>query len=91
MLNNSIEFSEPFLPYPTLNSYRVFHENEKHVTRISNEHVLIFMLENDLYFTENEKEVNLCPGEFYIQRAKLKQEGIYPSPSTRYYFIHFKV
>ncbi len=90
-MNNVIEFSSPFFPYCTLNSYRKFHENEKHIMRISNENVMIFMIENTLYFNEDGKDIELGSGQFYIQKAKLKQEGLYPCPSPKYYYIHFKV
>lgn len=48
------------------------------------------MLENTLYFTEDGNEVVLKPGDWYIQLPGLWQEGKFPSPAARYFYIHFK-
>lgn len=78
-------------PYPELinSSYRYFNEGEKHVTRTCDYHVLLFMLEGSLFFTENGKKVSLNPGDWYIQKAGLFQEGLRPCSCPKYYYIHF--
>ena len=47
-----------------MNNYRKFFSGEKHVTRVINEYVLIFMLENVLYFSEDGREVEVRDGPF---------------------------
>ena len=73
-MNNIIRFEYPFVPYCTLNSYRYFSPQEKHVTRICREYVLLFMLKNELYFTEDNRDIVLKKGEWYIQVPGLKQD-----------------
>lgn len=90
-MNNIIRFEYPFVPYCTLNSYRYFSPQEKHVTRICREYVLLFMLKNELYFTEDNRDIVLKKGEWYIQVPGLKQEGKIGSPSPVYYYIHFQI
>lgn len=79
-------------PWPEylVGKYCYFSSNEKHITRSFNEYVLIFMLKNTLYFTEDDKDIALSPGDWYIQLPWLKQEGKVPSPFAEYFFIHFK-
>lgn len=78
-------------PWPEFcaGNYRYFEHNEKHVTRVCKEFVLIFMFERTLYFTEDEHDITLGPGEWYIQVPGLKQEGKTGSPAPIYYYIHF--
>lgn len=80
-----------FNTYPRIvcGSYARFTENEYHVTRYCREYVLLFMLKNTLYFTENGREVVLHPGEWYFQLPGLLQSSTRPSPLTEYFYIHF--
>lgn len=79
-------------PWPDFQkgSYRFFKDGEKHITRICNDFVLIFMFEHTLYFTENGREISINPGEWYLQIPGLKQEGRKGSPAPVYYYIHFQ-
>lgn len=69
--------------------FRIFTEGEKHVTRYFSDDVLIIMLDGTLYFNENHQPVQLNKGQYYIQRRGLFQEGVIPSSTARYYYIHF--
>jgi len=76
-------------PIYVLSHFKCFLPNEKHVTRICSEDVLIIMLDGTLYFNEDGKSVQVTKGQYYIQRRGLYQEGIVPSSDARYYYIHF--
>jgi AraC-like DNA-binding protein len=86
------EFTLIIPPWPNFiaGSYRYFCENEKHVTRICKDYVLLFILKNSLNFTEDKKELTLNAGEWYIQLPGLMQVGEKGSPSPEYYYIHFQ-
>jgi AraC-like DNA-binding protein len=71
-------------------SYRCFNEDEKHVTRICKNFVLLFMLERSLYFVEDGQNIEVGAGQWYIQVPGLKQEGIKGSPAPKYFYIHFQ-
>ncbi len=70
-------------------SYRTFRDRERHITRIPNHYVLIFMLERTLFFSENGDEIHLNDGEWYIQMPGLLQQGNQGSPAPSYFYIHF--
>lgn len=78
-------------PWPKMTgaSYRYFLQNEKHITRICDHYVLIFMLDRTLLFTEDNKEISLHKGEWYVQRPGLLQQGKSSSPAPSYFYIHF--
>ena len=65
-----------------------FDADERHVTRVFKESVLILMLDGVLRFTENGETVELSRGEYYIQRAGLTQSGRVRCESPLYFFIH---
>ena len=67
-----------------------YYPDEYHVRRKINTHVLIFMMENELYFTEDGAEKVVRPGEVYLQRAHLQQDATRPSPGARYFWMHFR-
>lgn len=71
-------------------SMRTFNKIEYHVTRTFRYNVLILMLGGILRFRESGKDIELRKGEFYIQRAGLFQEGVVPSESAKYFYIHFE-
>ncbi|MCC8060715.1 MAG: AraC family transcriptional regulator [Clostridiales bacterium] len=66
-----------------------FRPNEIHKTRIKENSVLILMLEEKLYFHEENIPVTLSSGEYYIQRAGLFQKGIVPSTGATYFYLTF--
>lgn len=63
--------------------------NERHICRVEACDILIMMLSGVLRFTENGNPVEICPGEYYIQRSGLYQDGPLPSDSPEYFYIHF--
>ena len=73
-----------------ISAKKVFEKGEEHVTRIYGRSVLILMLSGNLRFLENGKEISLSPGEYYIQRDRLFQEGIPLDEPPVYYYIEFK-
>ncbi len=84
-----LSFAFPPWPQYLISSYRRFEPDEKHITRIYNVYVLLFILENTLRFTENGLDVELSAGEWYIQ-APSHQSGPIGSPAPFYYFLHFE-
>lgn len=77
------------VPSCTECSFRRFDPGEYHVTRLAEYDVLLLMLEGELIFYENGKRVSLKPGQWYIQKAGLLQEGGEASLLPYYYFLHF--
>ena len=70
-------------------SFRRFDPEECHVTRVSDSDVLLLMLEGELIFWEDGRRISLLPGQWYIQKAGLVQEGREPSRLPFYYYLHF--
>ena len=67
-----------------------FAPGEVHTTRIYGYSVLILMMRGVLRFRENLQTVELHPGEYYIQRDGLLQEGV-PIADTPpvYFYVEF--
>lgn len=78
------------LPHYIFSANRQFSKGEKHMLRTFNESVLVLVRKGVLRFREAEIDVEVKEGEYYIQKAGLKQEGIEPSDEPNYFFIHFK-
>ncbi len=78
------------LPKYTACNFRFFDEGESHITRMWDQHVLIFMLEGTLHFTEDGVPVSVCKNHYYIQKAFLRQSADRPSECPRYFYIHFE-
>ncbi len=78
-----------FTPEYVLSSYRLFGEEEKHVTRICKEDVLLLILKGKLCFLENGKRIEVSAGEYYIQEKGLQQDGCEAGKYSEYYYIHF--
>lgn len=68
---------------------KIFAPSEEHVTRIYRRSVLILMLEGELSFYEDKKPITLKPGEYYIQKQNLLQEGMPLTSPPVYYYIEF--
>ncbi|OGO92917.1 MAG: hypothetical protein A2Y17_06700 [Clostridiales bacterium GWF2_38_85] len=77
------------LPEYINSSFRYFYPDEKHITRTINEDVLLMVFSGILRFSENNVPVEVSAGQYYIQKANLFQEGVAPSSSPKYYYIHF--
>ncbi len=84
-----IQFQIPPFPNYHLSSYRFFEPHEKHITRVSTEWVMLFMLAGTLRFTEDGEEIALSAGEWYVQRPGLRQSATQESDCPEYYYIHF--
>jgi len=77
------------LPKYSNSAYKYFADGEKHVTRICASDVLIMMYEGELYFNEDNVPVTVSAGQYYIQKRGLLQQGVVPSSTAKYYYIHF--
>ena len=69
--------------------FRYFKENELHVDRILDQHVLLLMFDGELIFYENDNRVSLSRGDWYIQQPHKVQQGIEPSLLPRYFYLHY--
>lgn len=78
------------MPYLTDCNIKRFGANEYHCSRYCECFVLIFMLSNQLTFTENAVQTTLHAGEWYIQRKNTWQDASLPSPNAEYYYFHFE-
>lgn len=68
-----------------------FVSGELHVTRVCAHSVLILMMRGVLRFREDGREVSVVPGEYYIQREGLFQEGMpMEGEPPVYFYIEFK-
>ena len=68
-----------------------FEANEFHIIRIYAYSVLILMMRGVLRFREDGREVSVVPGEYYIQREGLFQEGMpMEGEPPVYFYIEFK-
>lgn len=67
-------FTTPLPRFHTCNK-KVFRPNEYHVTRLARHSVLILMLDGVLRFSEDGNDLELCFGEYYIQREGLPLRG----------------
>lgn len=77
------------LPQYHVSSFRFFEENEKHVSRICSEDVIVFVFDGLLRFVENGVPIEVKKNQYYIQKAGLEQRGIEPSDIPKYFYIHF--
>ena len=77
------------LPLWQYSSFRYFEKHERHVTRTYALDVLVMVFEGVLRFTENGIPIEVRPGEYYIQRHGLLQEGACESDSPKYFFIQW--
>ena len=77
------------LPNYIFSGVRQFFPNERHINRTFSESVLILMYKGVLRFNEDGNDIELKPGEYYIQVCNKKQKGKIKSSSPHYYYIHF--
>lgn len=80
-----------FSPSPSLFicNTKVFEPGEVHSTRRYFKSVLLLMMDGELKFREDGKIITLHPGEYYIQREGLLQEGVPLKDPPIYFFIEF--
>lgn len=77
------------IPQYCFSAFRLFEKGEKHVKRICDEDVIVFVFDGILRFKEDGKEIEVCKNQYYIQKAGLRQEGITASDKPQYFYIHF--
>lgn len=70
-------------------SLRYFNKNERHVTRICKDDVLVLVFEGVLRFSEDGICHEIKSGEYYIQQKNLFQYGYAESDSPKYLYVHF--
>lgn len=85
----ALQLSLRKLPLWQYSSFRYFEKHERHVSRTYALDVLVMVFEGVLRFSEDGVPVEVHPGEYYIQRHGLKQEGLYESDSPKYFFIQW--
>ncbi len=70
-------------------SILLFKKNEYHVKRICEYDVLLLVFDGVLRFTEDGVSYEVHPGEYHIQKGGSVQDGLVPSDSPKYMYIHF--
>lgn len=70
-------------------SLRSFEKNERHITRLCQDDVLLLVFDGVLRFSEDGIPKEIHAGEYYIQRKNGYQEGLLPSDAPYYFFVHF--
>jgi len=84
-----MELNAGVLPQYRLSSFRRFEKGESHVSRICPDDVLVLVFDGVLRFSENSTPVETAKDEYYIQKSGLWQQGVVPSDSPQYFYIHF--
>lgn len=77
------------MPEFSICSMRRFEKGEHHISRVFEKSVLLLVFDGVLRFEENGKQVEILPGEYYIQRAGFFQSGRRESDEPVYFYIHF--
>lgn len=70
-------------------SFRFFEENERHISRVCGEDVLLLIFDGVLRFSEDGEEREVRKGEYYIQKKNVFQQGNKVSDSPKYLYVHF--
>lgn len=70
-------------------SLRFFDKKEYHVSRICKDDVLLLVYDGILRFSEDGVFYEIHPGEYHIQKHGSVQEGVLPSESPKYLYVHF--
>ena len=70
-------------------SFRYFAPGEHHVRRTCACEVLILLFSGVLRFSEDGRETELRPGEYYVQRTGGLQDGRLVSDEPKYLYVHF--
>ncbi len=89
MTDSDVTFYFPPYPIYVLSDYRFFAPHERHITRTCGEYVLLILFDGILNFTEEDEEVVLSSGTWYLQRPGLRQSALRESSCPRYFYIHF--
>lgn len=70
-------------------SLRFFDKKEYHVSRVCKDDVLLLVYDGILRFSEDGVFYEIHPGEYHIQKHDSVQEGVLPSESPKYLYVHF--
>lgn len=70
-------------------SLRFFEPGELHVTRFCADNVLLLVYDGVLRFAEDGAFYEIAAGQYHIQKKNSFQEGVRPSDSPRYLYVHF--
>lgn len=70
-------------------SLRFFERNEAHVSRFCPDNVLLMVFDGVLRFSEDGVLYEVGAGNYHIQKKNTWQEGVIPSDSPRYLYVHF--
>lgn len=68
---------------------RTFKKGERHENRTPTFSTLLLVISGTMSFLENGEERHISAGEYYIQRAHTRQEGIPITDPPVYYYFHF--
>ncbi len=60
-----------------------------HFERVSNEYILYFIREGDMYLEENEIRYHLRKGDYFLLEPALCHKGYHEAPCS-YYYVHFQ-
>lgn len=82
-----IELNHPI--YYKHASLRFFNKGEHHVSRFCKDDVLLLIYDGILRFSEDGVPYELHAGTYHIQRHDSVQEGLLPSESPKYLYVHF--
>ena len=89
-MSEILRIADRTMPYLLACNYKLFEKNEVHCTRKPNYFVLILMINGVLQFAEEDTEITLHPGQWYIQRRGIFHTGTHPCPDAEYFYIHFQ-
>lgn len=70
-------------------SLRFFDKNEHHISRFCSDNVLLLVFEGVLRFSEDGEPIEVCAGEYYIQRKNQYQSAEAASDAPKYLYVHF--
>ena len=70
-------------------SFRFFERNEAHISRFCTDNVLLMVFDGVLRFSEDGVFYEIGAGQYHIQKKNTWQEGVVPSDSPRYLYVHF--
>lgn len=70
-------------------SLRIFKEGEYHISRTCADDVLLLVYKGILRFHEDGQLFELQPGQYHIQHHGSVQQGLLPSSTPEYLYVHF--
>lgn len=70
-------------------SLRYFNKNEYHITRVSEDNVLLIVFDGVLCFSEDGVDYEVGAGYYHIQKAGSYQSAKRPSECPKYLYVHF--